>query len=222
MSAGRNAVVGAIEATGVVAVIRLSDPNQVRAVADALGEGGVRSVEVTMSVPRAAEVIETLATSLPSDFIVGAGTVLNPETARQVIDAGARFVVGPVLRVSVIEVCHEHDVPAMPGCFSPTEILDAWQAGADVVKVFPAAVLGPGFFRDLRGPLPQIPLLPTGGVTCENAGDWIRSGAIAVGVGTSLVDPKAVAIRRFDVITANARRFVEAVQRARAGETADV
>ena len=126
-------------------------------------------------------------------------------------------MVSPVFRPAVIEMCHRYDVAAMPGCFTPTEILAAWEAGADVVKVFPATALGPGFFKDLRGPLPQVKLMPTGGVTRDNAGDWIRAGACAIGVGTALVDGAAVAARRFADISANARHFIEAVAIARAG-----
>jgi 2-dehydro-3-deoxyphosphogluconate aldolase/(4S)-4-hydroxy-2-oxoglutarate aldolase len=215
--AGRAHVVQAIEATGVVAVIRLAEATQLQAVADALLAGGVRALEVTMTVPRAVALIEALATSLPSEVIVGAGTVLDRETARQVVLAGARFVVGPVFKREVIDLCHRYDIAVMPGCFTPTEILAAWEAGADIVKVFPATALGPGFFKDVRGPLPQVRLMPTGGVTRENAGDWIRAGAVAIGVGTALVDRQAVADRRFDVITAGARHFVDAVRRAREG-----
>jgi 2-dehydro-3-deoxyphosphogluconate aldolase/(4S)-4-hydroxy-2-oxoglutarate aldolase len=211
----RVSITSAIERVGVVAVIRLTDASQLRAVADALAEGGVRALEVTMTVPRAVALIEELASSLPPEIIVGAGTVVDADTARQVIGAGARFVVGPVFRPSIIEACHHFDVPVMPGCFSPTEILTAWEAGADIVKVFPATALGPGFFRDLRGPLPQIRLMPTGGVTRENAGEWIKAGAAAIGVGTALVDRVAVAERRFGDITGRARHFVEAVQLAR-------
>ena len=146
-----------------------------------------------MTVPGAVRLIEQLAATLPSNVLIGAGTVLDPETARSVILAGARFVVSPVCRPAVIEMCHRYDVAAMPGCFTPTEILAAWEAGADVVKVFPATALGPGFFKDVRGPLPQVKLMPTGGVTRENAGEWIRAGACAIGVGTALVDGAAVA-----------------------------
>lgn len=216
---GRGDVVRAIEAGGVVAVIRLTDASQLRAVAEALGTGGVRAIEVTMTVPRAVELIEELATALPSDFLVGAGTVLDAETARQVILAGARFVVSPVFRIPVMEMCHLYDVAVMPGCFTPTEILSAWESGADVVKVFPATALGPGFFRDVRGPLPQVRLMPTGGVTRDNAGDWIRAGAVAIGVGTALVDRAAVRDGRFSDITAQARHFIEAVQLARGTAT---
>jgi 2-dehydro-3-deoxyphosphogluconate aldolase/(4S)-4-hydroxy-2-oxoglutarate aldolase len=133
-----------------------------------------------------------------------------------VISAGARFVVGPVLRPQIIDVGHRHDVAVMPGCYTPTEILTAWEAGADLVKVFPATALGPGFFKDVRGPLPQVRLMPTGGVTRDNAGDWISAGAAAIGVGTALVDQAAVSSGRFDDIAANARHFVEAVRKARA------
>jgi 2-dehydro-3-deoxyphosphogluconate aldolase/(4S)-4-hydroxy-2-oxoglutarate aldolase len=214
-STGRAAVVREIEATGVVAVIRLAEADQLRAVAEALLRGGVRALEVTMTVPRAVPLIEELSAALPPEVIVGAGTILDAETARQVIHAGARFVVGPVFRPAVIDLCHRYDIAVMPGCFTPTEILDAWEAGADIVKVFPATALGPGFFRDVRGPLPQLRLMPTGGVTRENAGDWIAAGAVAIGVGTALVDRKAVAERRYDAITETARHFVTAVRGAR-------
>jgi 2-dehydro-3-deoxyphosphogluconate aldolase / (4S)-4-hydroxy-2-oxoglutarate aldolase len=211
----RAGIVDAIEESGVIAVIRLADGKELRAVADALLEGGVRALEVTMTVPNAVARIEELAASLPSEALLGAGTVLDVDTARVVIRAGARFVVSPVFRKPLIDACHDHDVPMMPGCFTPTEILEAWDAGADVIKVFPATALGPMFFKDVRSPLPQLRLVPTGGVTRENAGEWIRAGAIAIGVGTALVDRKAVAERRFDAITAAARHFVEAVRDAR-------
>jgi len=154
---------------------------------------------------------------MPPGFLLGAGTVVDAETARLAILAGAQFVVSPVLRPEMIEVCHRHDVAAIPGCFSPTEILTAWEAGADVVKVFPATSLGPAYFKDLRGPLPHIKLMPTGGVTIDNAADWIRAGAVAVGVGTALVDPKAVAAGDYRAITANACRIVANVRVAREG-----
>jgi len=217
MSTARAAIVRAIEATGVVAVVRLDDARVGRAVAEALSAGGVKAIEVTMTVPNAIELIAELSASLPPDVIVGAGTVVDAGTARAVIGAGARFVVGPVFRPAVIAACHELDVPAMPGCFSPSEILSAWEAGADVVKVFPATALGPGFFKDIRGPLPQVRLMPTGGVTRANAGEWIRAGAVAVGAGTALVDPTAIAEGRFDVIREYAAQFIQAVRDARLG-----
>jgi 2-dehydro-3-deoxyphosphogluconate aldolase/(4S)-4-hydroxy-2-oxoglutarate aldolase len=205
-------VVQALEANGVVAVIRMKQPEKLRAVVNALAEGGVRALEVTMTVPRAIEMIGELAPTLPAGFLLGAGTVLDAETARLAILAGAQFVVGPVFRPEVIAMCHRYDVAAMPGCFTPTEILAAWEAGADIVKVFPATALGPGFIKDVRGPLPQVKLMPTGGVTLDNAGEWIQAGAVAVGVGTALLDGKAIAAGAYDVITANARRIVANVR----------
>lgn len=212
----RTTVVARIEACGVVAVIRLQDPSKLKAVVEALAKGGVRAIEVTMTVPGAIQLIEELAPALPPDFILGAGTILDPETARLAILAGARFIVGPVFNPAVITLCHRYDVAAMPGCFSPTEILGAWQAGADLVKVFPATALGPGYLKDIRGPLPQVRLIPTGGVSLENAGEWIRAGAAAVGVGTALVDRKAVDAADWPAIAERAARFVAAVAAARA------
>jgi 2-dehydro-3-deoxyphosphogluconate aldolase/(4S)-4-hydroxy-2-oxoglutarate aldolase len=208
-------VTAQVEALGIVAVIRLKDPATLRAVVDAIAEGGVRALEVTMTVPRAVELIRELAAALPEGFLLGAGTVTDPATARAVIDAGASFVVGPVFRPDVIAACHERDVPVMPGCFSPTEILAAHDSGADIVKVFPATMLGPQFIKDVRAPLPQVKLMPTGGVTLDNAGDWIRAGAVAVGVGSALLDATAIESGRYDVIIANARRVVSSVATAR-------
>jgi 2-dehydro-3-deoxyphosphogluconate aldolase/(4S)-4-hydroxy-2-oxoglutarate aldolase len=211
----RAEVLRAIEETGVIAVIRMKEADQVQAVVDALAAGGLRAIEITMTVPRAVELIAAVAPSLPEGFVLGAGTVVDADTADAVIRAGAQFIVSPVYKPAVVERCRARDVVVVPGCFSPTEILSAWEAGADLVKVFPATALGPGYIKDLRGPLPQVRLVPTGGVTRQNAGDWIRAGATAIGVGTALVDPAAVAGRRFDTLTAVAREFVEAVRRAR-------
>jgi len=212
---GRVETVRVIEASGVVAVIRLHDPTKLKAVIDALAAGGVRALEVTMTVPGAIGLIERIAPTLPPGFLLGAGTILDAETARLAILAGARFVVGPVFRPDVIRLCHRYDVAVMPGAFSPTEILAAWEAGADVVKVFPATALGPGFFKDVRGPLPQVKLMPTGGVTLENAGQWIAAGAVAIGAGTAMIDAKAVASGDWAAISARAAAFVEAVTAVR-------
>ena len=217
VTASRRARVTAqVETLGVVAVIRLKDPAKLRALVDAIAAGGVRALEVTMTVPGAVGLIRDLAPTLPDGFLLGAGTVTDAATARAVIDAGASFVVSPVFRPEVVAACHERDVAAMPGCFSPTEILAAYESGADIVKVFPATALGPQFIRDVRGPLPQVKLMPTGGVTLENAGDWIRAGAVAVGLGSALVDARAIEANRWDVITANARLVVANVGGARA------
>jgi 2-dehydro-3-deoxyphosphogluconate aldolase/(4S)-4-hydroxy-2-oxoglutarate aldolase len=209
---GRAGIAAAIETLGVVAIIRLKDGAKLRAVVDALAEGGVRAIEVTMTVPGAVELIRGLAATMPADCVLGAGTVTDTNTAKAVIDAGARFIVSPVFRPEVIRVCHDRDVPAMPGCFSPTEILAAHECGADIVKVFPATALGPQYIKDVRAPLPQVRLMPTGGVSLDNAGDWIKAGAVAVGVGTALLDTKAIASGAYDVITANARRIVANVR----------
>ena len=214
MSDTRNAITAAVERAGVVAVIRIKEPQRLRAVVDALGEGGLTALEVTMTVPGAVELIAELAPTMPPGFLLGAGTVTDAGTARRVIDAGARFVVSPVFRRDVLEACHTRDVAVMPGCFSPTEILDAWEAGADIVKVFPATALGPGFIKDIRGPMPEVKLMPTGGVTLDNAGDWIRAGAVAVGVGTALTDAKAIAAGDYATLRANAERIVSNVRQA--------
>lgn len=211
----RAEVTQAIEQLGIVAVIRMKEADGLRAVVDALAAGGVRALEVTMTVPRAIDLIGEIAPTLPADFLFGAGTVLDAETAHRAIDAGARYIVSPVFRRSVIDACHERDVPAMPGCLTPTEILDAWDAGADIVKVFPATTFGPGYIKDVRAPLPHIRLMPTGGVTLDNAGDWIRAGAVAVGVGSALVDTTAIAAGNYQAIEANARRIVRNVEAAR-------
>ncbi len=214
----RAEIVRQIEQLGVVAVIRLRDPGKLRAVVDALTAGGVKALEVTMTVPGAVDLIRGLAPALPEGFLLGAGTVLNATIAHAVIGAGAQFVISPVFRREVIAACHEHDVPAMPGCFTPTEILEAHDAGADIVKVFPATTLGPQYIKDVRAPLPQVKLMPTGGVSPENAGEWIRAGAVAVAAGSQVLDTKAIESGRFEVITENARRIVANVARARAAQ----
>lgn len=211
----RTEIVTEIETLGVVAIIRMPDPAALRAVVDALAEGGVRALEVTMTVPRAIELIAEIAPTLPPGFLFGAGTLLDAETVRRAVGAGAQFIVSPVFRPDVIKAAHEEGVPVMPGCFTPTEILDAWEMGADVIKVFPATSVGPGYLKDIRGPLPQVKLMPTGGVSIDNVGDWLRAGAVAVGVGSAVVDTKAVAAKQFNVIADNARRMVANVAAAR-------
>jgi 2-dehydro-3-deoxyphosphogluconate aldolase/(4S)-4-hydroxy-2-oxoglutarate aldolase len=205
-----------IEKAGIVAVIRIKEPRKLRAIVDAIAEGGIRALEITMTVPGAVDLIRQLAPTLPAGFVFGAGTVVDGETVHRVVDAGARFIVSPVFRRSVLEACQARGVASMPGCFTPTEILDAWDAGADVVKVFPATTLGPGYLKDIHGPLPHVKLMPTGGVTLDNAGDWIRAGAVAVGVGTSLLDAKAIAADDYARLRANAERIVAHVRAAQA------
>lgn len=204
-----------IERDGIVAVVRLESAAALSRLVEALAAGGVRAIEVTMTVPGAIDSIRRLASSVPDDILLGAGTVLDPDTARRAIDAGARFVVAPVFRPAVIAACHAADVPALPGCYTPTEILDAWDAGADIVKVFPANGLGPSFLKDVKAPLPHVKLMPTGGVSIENAGEWLRAGAVAVGVGSALVDPRLVTAGDFAAITDRAERIVANLRAAR-------
>ena len=211
----RESIVAAIERARVVAVIRIKDPARLESVAMALIEGGVTAMEITMTVPGAVDLIRGLAPRMPAGFLLGAGTVVDADTASKVIDAGAQFIVSPVFRPDVVARCRQHNVATLPGCFSPTEILAAWDAGADIVKVFPATALGPQYIKDVLAPLPQVKLMPTGGITLENAGNWIRAGAVAVGAGSSLLDAQAIADGRFDIITNNARRIVSSVTGAR-------
>jgi len=202
---------------GVVAIIRVASAQEAVEVCGAIAKGGVKPIEITMTVPGAIDAIKELKGAMEDNVLLGAGTVLDPETARAVILAGAEFVVCPTLNLEVIEVCRRYSKVVIPGAFTPTEILTAWEAGADIVKVFPATVGGPRYLRDIRGPLPQIRLMPTGGVNLENTPDFIRAGAVAVAAGTSLVDKKAVSERKYDIITENAKKFIEAVKLARTG-----
>jgi 2-dehydro-3-deoxyphosphogluconate aldolase/(4S)-4-hydroxy-2-oxoglutarate aldolase len=202
--------------SGLVAVVRSPDGSQLVEVARALVEGGVDVVEITMSVPNALEVLRQVRQALGERLLLGAGTVLDAETARTVLLAGAEFIVAPTLNLDVIRLCRRYDKLVMPGAFTPTEILTAWEAGADIVKVFPAEVVGPAFFRALRGPLPQVRLMPTGGVDLTTAADFLKAGACCLGIGSQLVDPKAIAQRDFGRIRDLARQYVAIVQQTRA------
>src|SRR5207245_2190218 len=167
------------------------------------------------SVPNALDVMRQVRQTLGDRVLLGAGTVLDPETARAVLLAGAEYIVAPTVNLEVIKLCQRYDKLVMPGAFTPTEILTAWEAGADIVKVFPADVVGPAFFRALKGPLPQIRLMPTGGVDLKTAADFLRAGACALGIGGQLVEPKAVAERNFDRIRELARQYVSIVKQVR-------
>lgn len=202
---------------GIVAVVRFSDPEPLVEVVEALAAGGVTVAEVTFTVPGALDVIRAAKKRLGDRVLLGAGTVLDPETARAALLAGAEFIVAPNLSLDVIRVCRRYDKLVMPGAFTPTEVVTAWEAGADIVKVFPADVVGPAFFKALRGPLPQVKLMPTGGVDLTTAPEFLKAGAVCLGVGGQLVDPKAVAAGDFARITATAKQYVEVVQRFRAG-----
>jgi 2-dehydro-3-deoxyphosphogluconate aldolase/(4S)-4-hydroxy-2-oxoglutarate aldolase len=201
--------------SGIVAVVRTPESDQLVEVARALADGGVEVVEITMSVPNALDVLRQVRQALGDRLLLGAGTVLDAETARAVLLAGAEFIVAPTLNLDVIRLCRRYDKLAIPGAFTPTEILTAWEAGADIVKVFPADVVGPAFFKALRGPLPQIRLMPTGGVDLSTAADFLKAGACCLGIGGQLVEPKAVAERNFDRIRSLARQYVAIVQQTR-------
>jgi 2-dehydro-3-deoxyphosphogluconate aldolase/(4S)-4-hydroxy-2-oxoglutarate aldolase len=200
--------------SGAIGIIRIQTAEDLLAIAGALHRGGLNCLEITMNTPGALRAIESAREKLPQ-VLLGAGTVLDAISAREAILAGAQFLVTPTVKLDVLEVAHRYGVPAIIGAMTPTEILTAWEAGADMVKVFPASILGPKYLQEIHGPLPQIPLVPTGGITAENAGEFIRAGAVAVCVGSWLVDKKAVAEGRFEVLTERARQLVEAVRRAR-------
>jgi 2-dehydro-3-deoxyphosphogluconate aldolase/(4S)-4-hydroxy-2-oxoglutarate aldolase len=211
----RTCVLERMTSSGVVAVIRADSPAQLVDVCRALAAGGVAACEITLTTPGALEAIAAASRELGDEALIGAGSVLDAETARAAILAGAKFVFSPVLSAAVVEMAHRYDCVAVPGALTPTEILAAWSAGADVVKVFPANAFGPQYFRDVHGPLPQVKLTPTGGVDLATAGDWIKAGAVAVGVGSSLVKKEFLAGRKWDELSALARQFVETVAAAR-------
>ncbi|WP_175637895.1 bifunctional 4-hydroxy-2-oxoglutarate aldolase/2-dehydro-3-deoxy-phosphogluconate aldolase [Metabacillus schmidteae] len=179
-----------IKETGIVAVIRGASTENIIPIAKALKNGGVTALEITVETPRVLSAIEKLSAELGDEVIVGAGTVLDPETARATIMAGAKFVFSPTVNKETIKMTKRYGVLSIPGALTPTEILTAYENGADLIKVFPANVFGPKYLKDIHGPLPQIPLMPTGGVSLENIGDFVRAGAVAAGVGTSLVNTK--------------------------------
>jgi 2-dehydro-3-deoxyphosphogluconate aldolase/(4S)-4-hydroxy-2-oxoglutarate aldolase len=184
-------------------------------VAEALLAGGVEAIEVTFTVPGAHRVIEQVADRLGNKVLLGAGTVLDSETARIALLAGAEFVVAPTVNLEVIRLCQRYDKLVIPGALTPTEVLTAWESGADIVKVFPSDLTGPGYLKALHGPLPQVRLLPTGGVNLQTAADFLRAGACALGIGTALVEPKAVAARDMQRIQSLARQYVEIVRQTR-------
>jgi len=202
----------------LIPVIRVSSAKEAIDVADAIKEGGGSFLEITMTVQGAIDVIKELGQKYKDEIIVGAGTILDPETGRAALLAGAQFIVSPTLNLDLIQLAHRYSAVVIPGAMTPTEILTAWNAGADMVKVFPAAQLGgPEYLKAIRGPLPQILLVPTGGVNLQNAGAFIKAGATALGAGGELVDKKAVKEKKFQVITENTRAFLKAIKEARQG-----
>ena len=200
---------------GIVAVVRAESGDRLAKVVAALAEGGVSAAEITFTVPDAVEVIRQVRRELGQSICLGAGTVLDPETARAALLAGAEFIVAPTVNLDVIRLCRRYDVPVMPGAFTPTEVVAAWEAGADVVKIFPADVGGPNYLKALRGPLPQIRMMPTGGVDLNTAEAFLKAGACCLGVGGSLVDPKAVAEGDFARLRDLASQYAALVRRFR-------
>jgi 2-dehydro-3-deoxyphosphogluconate aldolase/(4S)-4-hydroxy-2-oxoglutarate aldolase len=201
--------------SGIVAVVRSPDSRQLVEVVSALADGGVTVVEITFSVPNALEVLKQVRLSLGDRVLLGAGTILDVETGRAALLAGAEYLVSPTLNLEIIRMCHRYDKLVMPGAFTPTEILAAWEAGADIVKVFPAEVVGPAFFKAMRGPLPQIRLMPTGGVDLSTAAAFLQAGACCLGIGSQLVEPRAIADGNFARLRDLARQYVAAVRQAR-------
>jgi 2-dehydro-3-deoxyphosphogluconate aldolase/(4S)-4-hydroxy-2-oxoglutarate aldolase len=209
-----------IRETGVIAIMRTRSPEQLLRAADAIRAGGVRAIEVTMTTPGALSVIEQATSRYQDagqDVLFGAGTVLDAESARACILAGAQFIVSPSFNPALVELCRRYSVPVMPGAYTPTEILTAWECGADMVKVFPASIGGPALIKALKAPLPQIELVPVGGVNLDTAADFIRAGAAAVGVGSALINQKLLDSEDFFTLTERAHRFVEEVARGRMG-----
>ena len=210
------AVLQTIRDIGVIPVVRAQSADEAMQAIDAIREGGISILEITMTVPGAVGVIEQVSKRYGNEALVGAGTVLDGETARACILAGAQFVVSPSLNLETIETCRRHGIAVMPGALTPTEVVNAWSAGADFVKVFPAgAVGGASYIKSLKAPLPQIELVPTGGVSLKTAADFIKAGASALGVGADLVDLKAIREGQHGLITQRAREFVRIVQEAR-------
>lgn len=200
-----------LKASKVIAILRMESDADLMATVDALIRGGIRFVEITMTVPNAPSMIRTCAERFNGRAVVGAGTVLDVEIAAEVIDAGALFVVSPITDVSVIQYCNGKNITVMPGAVTPTEIYRAWQAGADVVKVFSARLGGSDYFRDIKGPFPEIEILPTGGVDIQTAPAFLKAGACAVGIGGALVPKQMVAEKRFDDLVVHVEKMRKAI-----------
>jgi 2-dehydro-3-deoxyphosphogluconate aldolase/(4S)-4-hydroxy-2-oxoglutarate aldolase len=212
----KSEVLKQIKEVGIIPVVRATTADEAMRAIDAIREGGIAVLEITMTVPGAVDVIEQVTARFGNDALVGAGTVLDAETAKACIAAGAQFIVSPALNMETIAYCRAQDVAVMPGALTPTEVVQAWNAGADLVKVFPAgAVGGASYLKALKAPLPQIELVPTGGVSLKTAADFIKAGAAALGVGADLVDNKAIREGQAGLITDRAKQFVQIVHEAR-------
>lgn len=209
-------ILDAILDCGIAAVVRAESAELASKAIDAALEGGVSVIEVTFTVPGALDIIRTLASSKSDEVVLGAGTVTTPELAADAVSAGAEFLVSPNTNTQVIEVARGAGIPVFPGAFTPTEVFTAWKAGGDIIKIFPANVVGPSYFKDLHGPFPGIPLMPTGGVDLSTARTWLEHGAVALGVGGALIDRKLMAEGNFAEITERARKFRQIITDFRA------
>ena len=217
MAWSREKAIGLIREVGLVPIVRAPSPEDAFRAAEAIISGGIGIAEITMTVPNAIRAMERVTERYGDKVLLGAGTILDPESCRAALLAGAEFIVTPSLDVRVIEMARRYSKPCFPGALTPTEVLTAWQAGADMVKIFPAGpVGGPKYIKALKGPFPQIDFVPTGGVNLETTPEFIKAGAAAVAVGGELVDVKALREGKVDVITSNARRFMDAVRSGRA------
>jgi 2-dehydro-3-deoxyphosphogluconate aldolase/(4S)-4-hydroxy-2-oxoglutarate aldolase len=205
-----------IQQTGVIAIMRADSSDQLLRAADAIREGGVCVIEVTMTTPGALTIVEQAASRYGQDVLFGVGSVLDGESARAAILAGAQFVVSPSFKPALVEICRRYSIPVMPGAYTPTEVLTAWESGADMVKVFPASFGGPALIKALKAPLPQVELVPVGGVNLETAADFVRAGVAAVGVGSALINQKLLEAGDWAALTERASRFIEEVARGRA------
>jgi 2-dehydro-3-deoxyphosphogluconate aldolase/(4S)-4-hydroxy-2-oxoglutarate aldolase len=194
-----------------VAVLRVKEEDKLKKVIQAIADGGVSVAEITMTVPNAIKLIEKMSQELDANIIIGVGSVLSKEIAEDAIKAGAKYVVSPILKKEIIEMAQHYDVPVMPGCFTPTEIYSAFEMGADIAKVFPADVVGMPFFKAILTPIPQLKLMPTGGVSLTNAGDWLKAGACAVGIGSALLDDKAIKEENYFKLTENAKTIMSSI-----------
>lgn len=208
----KDKVLDIILSTKVVAVIRMADEKKLPNVVNAVQRGGVRAFEITMTNPFALEVISTMAKRKEQSILVGAGSVIDSETAGAVIHAGADFIVSPITDPEMVKLCKRYGKFVAPGAFTPTEIIKAWELGADVIKIFPATSVGPKYFKDIKGPLPQIELMPTGGVNLNNAKDFISNGACCVAIGTALLDKKAILEEDWDILTQKAQALINSLK----------
>ena len=214
----KDQVLAGILDCGIAAVVRGTSDELIMKAIEAALDGGVNVIEVTFTVPNALEIIERLAAKVSEDVILGAGTVLTAEMAANALDAGAQFIVSPSTSLATIEMAKSRGVPVFPGALTPTEVITAWQAGGDIIKIFPANVVGPTYLKDLHGPFPDIPFMPTGGVDLNTARSWLENGAVCLGVGGALIDKKLMAEGNFAEITNRARKFREIIEEFRSNQ----